>query len=268
MEIKFALWKYIKDEFGELRPVSPIIVSTWEDVGEKRKEGYDLKGLTYPIFQQFKGLQYNEYFLQEKRVFKEKFQVPNEVSFPKYLKNIHYFMSPKNLTKERLTEEIIYSNLLNTKYSMPSYIYDSLGDLFYTEIIRFVPPLRNGLDISVEPKQNWLPPRKVQIEIISPLVTQRMLIDFIRNNWEMLKRQIKELPSFAKSSISDRDLKLLKTRQAGNIERKITDIVYVDKNKHSQKEIIVEESAINSALYRAQEKVNELFYPLPTEKKN
>ena len=67
MEIKFALWKYIKDEFGELRPVNPIIVSTWKEVGEKRKEGYDLQGLTYPIFQQFKGLKYNEHFLQEKR---------------------------------------------------------------------------------------------------------------------------------------------------------------------------------------------------------
>lgn len=268
MKIKFALWKYIKDEFGELSPVSPIIVSEWEEVGEKRKEGYDLQGLTYPIFQQFKGLQYNEYFLQEKRIFRKKFQIPNRVSFSKYLKNIHYFMSPKNLTKERLTEEIIYLNLLKTKYSMPSYIYDSLGDLFYTGIIRFVPPLRDGLDISVEPKQNWLPPRKVQIEIISPLVTQRMLIDFIRNKWGMLERQIKELPYFEKSLISDRDLKLLQMRQEGNSVRKMTDIICEEKNKYSQKEIIIEESAINSAFYRATGKVDELFYPLPTKKKN
>ena len=40
-----------------------------KEVGEKRKEGYDLQGLTYPIFQQFKGLKYNEHFLQEKRNF-------------------------------------------------------------------------------------------------------------------------------------------------------------------------------------------------------
>lgn len=268
MEIKFALWKYIKNEFGELSPVSPIIVSTWKEVGEKRKEGYDLQGLTHPIFQQFKGLQYNEYFLQEKRVFRKKFQIPNRVSFSKYLKNIHYFISPKNLTKERLTEEIIYLNLLKTKYSMPSYIYDSLGDLFYTGIIRFVPPLRDGLNISVEPKQNWLPPRKIRIEIISPLVTQRMLIGFIRNNWKMLNRRIKELPSFDKSSISDSDLKLLQMREKGNSIRKMTDIIYEEKNKYPQKEIIIEESAINSAFYRAKEKADELFYPLHTEKKN
>ena len=100
MEIKFALWQYKKDELGELKPTNPIVVSTWEEVRAKAKEGYRLQGLTYPVFQMFKALEYNEYFLKERERFRKEFQIPARVSFKKYLENSRYFAKDKKITKK------------------------------------------------------------------------------------------------------------------------------------------------------------------------
>ena len=102
MEIKFALWQYKKDELGELKPTNPIVVSTWEEVRAKAKEGYRLQGLTYPVFQMFKVLKYNEYFLKERERFRKEFQIPARVSFKKYLENSRYFAKDKKITKKKL----------------------------------------------------------------------------------------------------------------------------------------------------------------------
>lgn len=275
MEIKFALWRYRKDDFGELVPYDPIVVSSWEEVGKKKKEGYSLQGLTYSVFQMFKGLQYNEDFLRERDIFRKKFNIPARISFSKYLKNKHYFLSKsktsqRDFTKSLTFQELVFWGGLTQKYRMPYYVKETLADLFYTGIVRHIPPYGGEIIMQVYPKQNWLSPKRVCLEISSPLITKSALKQFIDEHWGTLSNYIAALPTENKLLITDNDLNLMKLRKKYGLLSRVADEVYFSSAKRIKdlkEDKGVNNSAIKTAYFRAKEKIDELFRPIDKKRK-
>lgn len=270
MEIKFALWRYRKDDFGELIPYDPIVVSSWTEVGEKKKEGYSLRGLTYRVFQMFKGLQYNEDFLKERDEFRKKFKIPEEINFYKYLENKHYFLSEPKITKRNLIksmffQEIVFWGGLTQKYRMPYYVKEMLIDLFYTGVVRYIPPFGGEIAVQVYPKQHWLDPKRVSLEITSPLITKNALKKFIDENWNKIKNYVAALPSENKLLISENDLNLLKLRRKQKTISRVADEVYFQKTGpiiDFKNDEGIKTETVKTAYFRAKEKVDELFRPI------
>lgn len=275
MEIKFALWRYRKDDFGELVPYDPIVISSWEEVGKKKKEGYSLQGLTYSVFQMFKGLQYNEDFLRERDIFRKKFNIPARISFSKYLENKHYFLSKsetaqRDFTKSLTFQELVFWGGLIQKYRMPYYVKEMIIDLFYTGVVRYIPPFGGEIAVQVYPKQHWLDPKRVSLEITSPLITKNALKKFIDENWNKIKNYVAALPSENKLLITDNDLNLMKLRKKYRLLSRVADEVYVASTKRIRdlkKDKGVNNSAIKTAYFRAKEKIDELFRPIDKKRK-
>lgn len=275
MEIRFALWQYQKDEFGELQASNPIIVDSWTTVGEKAREGYKLQGLTYHVFQMFKALEYNEHFLKEREKFRKEFNIPEEIDFKKYLENMRYFESKKKLSKANFTQSPLFKEMafvgnLEQKYRMPYHVRELLIDLFYTGVVRFIPPYGGEVEIAVFPKQQWLNPKAVELKITSPHVTKNALKKFIDEHWERLEPYIRALPAENKTLISDNDLELMSWRKKYKTIPKMTMAIYLAKNPGdvlTEKEKDVKEATVKSAFFRAKEKIDELFRPIGKKKK-
>lgn len=275
MEIRFALWQYQKDEFGELQASNPIIVDSWTTVGEKAREGYKLQGLTYHVFQMFKALEYNEHFLKEREKFRKEFNIPEEIDFKKYLENMRYFKPKKKLSKANFTQSPLFKEMafvgnLEQKYRMPYHVRELLIDLFYTGVVRFIPPYGGEVEIAVSPEQQWLNPKAVELKITSPHVTKNALKKFIEKHWDRLEPYIRALPAENKALISDNDLELMSWRKKYKTIPKMTMAIYLAKNPGdvlTKKEKDVKEATVKSAFFRAKEKIDELFRPIGKKKK-
>ena len=275
MEIKFALWQYKQDELGELKPTDPIVVSTWEEIRAKAKEGYRLQGLTYSICQMFKALEYNEYFLKERERFRKEFQIPARVSFKKYLEHSRYFAKDKKITKKNFItspffKEICFLGKVVQAYRMPNHIKELLRDLFYTGVVRFIPPFGGDVRIAIYPKQRWLHPKEVRLEITSPHMTKNALKKFIDLHWEMLQPYILALPAENNLLITEHDLEIMRLRKENKTISNVATEMYLAMNPGDVrygKEKEVKEATVKTAYFRAKEKIDELFRPVGQKKK-
>lgn len=273
MEIKFALWRYYKDSFGEWRRQSPVIVSSWKDIEKKRQEGYDLKGLTQDVFLVLKGLGYNEYFLKEREIFKQKFNIPSNINLKRYLEDGAYFTpkgnEKKDITNTRMFQIIAYIGRLKKAYRMPGCIENSLYSLLEVGLVYDINSHSGGIGIDVEPKQIHLSPRVIRIEITLPTVSKHALNEFIKQNWETLERYIKALPSKNLTKIVEKDFYFLKLHQRYRAVSAVTDVIYdeLNRDKELREEIDVEESAVKSSIRRAKGRIRELFLPVGEKRK-
>ncbi len=273
MEIKFALWRYRKDDFGEWIRQSPVIVSSWKDIEKKRQEGYDLKGLTQDVFLVFKGLGHNEYFLKERKNFKQKFKVPNHINLKRYLEEGAYFAPNENekrdITSTRIFQIITYLGKLERSYCMQGCIENSLYGLLEAVLVYDINSYSGGIGIDVEPKQTHLSPRVIRIEITLPTVTKHALNKFIKQNWGTLERYIKALPAKNLTKVVEKDFNFLKLHKKYKFVPAVTDVIYneLNRNRELPEEIEVEESAVKSSIRRAKGRIEELFLPVGEKRK-
>lgn len=213
-------------------------------------EGFEDYGVSPLLFQKLALLERNKEFQNAIYDVRERFNVPNDLKYPK----------DKNYTLNRNSKWLLAFGAecmeFDLKYKMPFWLRNgNVSQILYTSTLEYFHPNLAPIGFGIPTKDT----KSLCLSVYSRNVSIEQIHEFIEQNRNKINRELKRLPLFSPTRTKefDRDIRIFDILQEnpGISWGKVTDIIASefpqDKN--------CSESAIRMAAHRIKKSIDSIF---------
>lgn len=289
MKIRFVLYKFSK---GEHEPESMVFANSWVDVEKYIKSGYHRGGLTQQAVETIKLLEYNSYFKEEVRTFREKHGIPENIDYLAFRKDPVLSLRKYKDIKDNCEDDIYENSAVDRnnyyvnpmlhqlieiyniaeKYNVPKFFFKFLYNLFYASVVdpfyknNFDVPPNENEPITITTEKNAYGTKVVSINIYDGKVKYDTLQRFIKKYRQEIFSEVVNIPEFKyakKSKRKDtrkRDLRIYELMKSQMKAEKVADKISREFSE-ADCDYDLDVSAIRTAYRTISGEINFLFGP-------